>query len=1224
MKIQHFVAALISLTLSFFTVNSLLASSQPYITDHGINFGTGNKYHTETDVSFSGPVNSLTFERTYNSQSTEIGILGYGWSISFGEKLELGSLPVKIILVQADGRHVHFADDGAGSWINETGKIHTIIPTPEGYQLTMLDGATKLYDSAGKLTEKRDSNNNSIYFDYNIENKLESISDDFGHSVTLSYNQTSGYLQTLSTPIGNFTYEQDLFGNLEFVHKPDGTVRQYIYNDPNGDVHNLTGIKDETGVTILTVTYDTDDRAVTSAKANGMEGVTIEYLPDLQRTITDSRGTVSTYQLEARNGIVLVSSFTGPGCSSCGENTNAYYSYNDRNQVTQVINDIPNVDPDPPDVPGEADGNDIVTQYGYDGDGNRSSTTEAFGTADQRTITRVYEPDSSRVSTVTRDSVANPGQQTVTTTIYDGPNPQSVTETGYNGTTAISRTTTYSYDDKGRVEWIDGPRTDVLDKTIYSYYPDTPDQGDNQGQLHTVTNAMGHITTYGNYNVHGKPELITPPAGDPIILGYDGFGRIQTRARGSIQTSYQYYDNGSLHTLTHPGYGTITYTYTDSGKPETVTDNLGNSMTYIYETYETSGKPERVEYRDPAGQLRHFIEYLYEETNDLDQTILADGSTQDFDYDPVGNLKYTYNSTLGSDKKTEYIYDALNRLKDKIEPGAIITSYEYDSHDNIKSITDAESKTTNFTYDDFGRVLTQISPDTGTTTFTYDDATGQMTQTYADGTVIVSSFDALGRITSKTFPDSSQNISFGYDENADGVGKITSVADPSGTITYSYNAQEQLDGQSKVVDNVTYPVAYGFSNTTGNLDSMTYPSGLNLTYQYNGAGQITGIQADSQPLIENITYLPFGGVEDYTFSSISQAHDQTYDLRYMIDQIQSGSMMYDYTVNGLGNVETVDGKSYPDLTADTTNFDYLAGTSKLDIVTDSQGPKQYVYDDNGNITSDGILTFIYDQQNHLDQVKQDTTVLADYVYDGFNRRIKKIAGGNTTVYHYDRNSLLIAETLADGTPLVDYIYLGSTMVALKKYGAQAGIYYVVNDHLTTPQMVLDAAGTVVWQAACAPYGLADVTVNTITFNIRFPGQYFDSETGLHYNWNRYYDPATGRYITADPIGLEGGMNLYAYVGGDPVNGMDPEGLSPTDLAKCFYYSIKVDKLQEKCKEEMGCTDEEILNFCDKYGGGAPSHCIMNCVKAKDPDLYAKWTYTCAKSPYRSPGKPVPK
>ena len=83
----------------------------------------------------------------------------------------------------------------------------------------------------------------------------------------------------------------------------------------------------------------------------------------------------------------------------------------------------------------------------------------------------------------------------------------------------------------------------------------------------------------------------------------------------------------------------------------------------------------------------------------------------------------------------------------------------------------------------------------------------------------------------------------------------------------------------------------------------------------------------------------------------------------------------------------------------------------------------------------------------------------------------------------------------------------------------------------------------VWQFAALPFGRTQVQLGTVQNNLRFPGQYFDAETGLHYNWNRYYDPATGRYISPDPIGLDGGLNHYAYMENDPVNWSDPEGLT---------------------------------------------------------------------------------
>ena len=147
------------------------------------------------------------------------------------------------------------------------------------------------------------------------------------------------------------------------------------------------------------------------------------------------------------------------------------------------------------------------------------------------------------------------------------------------------------------------------------------------------------------------------------------------------------------------------------------------------------------------------------------------------------------------------------------------------------------------------------------------------------------------------------------------------------------------------------------------------------------------------------------------------------------------------------------------------------------------------------------------------------TLIAEYAYDGLARRVKKTVAGSTTLFHYDRQANLIAETRADGTPLRDIIYMDGERIAMKLYGDQAGIYYFLNDHLGTPHMVINATGQIVWHAAYLPFGQAQILTEKITNNFRFPGQYFDPETGLHYNYFRYYDPKTGRYMTPDPIGL---------------------------------------------------------------------------------------------------------
>ena len=158
---------------------------------------------------------------------------------------------------------------------------------------------------------------------------------------------------------------------------------------------------------------------------------------------------------------------------------------------------------------------------------------------------------------------------------------------------------------------------------------------------------------------------------------------------------------------------------------------------------------------------------------------------------------------------------------------------------------------------------------------------------------------------------------------------------------------------------------------------------------------------------------------------------------------------------------------------------------------------------------------------------------------------------NCASFHFIRNGRLITESSAIGSILREYIYFDDEPLALVESGSA---YYFANDHLGSSQALFDQNGETVWQASYDPFGAATISPDsTLVNHLRLPGQYFDSETGLHYNWHRYYEPGLGRYLTPDPIGLDGGINLYAYVGGNPVNYVDPFGerirLEGTDFHK---------------------------------------------------------------------------
>jgi RHS repeat-associated protein len=193
-----------------------------------------------------------------------------------------------------------------------------------------------------------------------------------------------------------------------------------------------------------------------------------------------------------------------------------------------------------------------------------------------------------------------------------------------------------------------------------------------------------------------------------------------------------------------------------------------------------------------------------------------------------------------------------------------------------------------------------------------------------------------------------------------------------------------------------------------------------------------------------------------------------------------------------------------------------------------------------NITSETGWTYVYDLSNKLIRVLSGSNQVAEYTYNGAGQRIKKVTQTETRIFHYDLLGHLIAETNQNGQMFAEYVYLGDQLLTLIKPGELA--YYFHNDHLGTPQVLTDDSQTVAWKAAYTPFGGAVPSIETVENPFRFPGQYYDQETGLHYNYFRYYDPSTGRYITPDPIGLEGGINLFSYAANNPINHIDTRGL----------------------------------------------------------------------------------
>jgi len=1006
-----------------------------------VNFSTGNKFKRQTDLLLSGPGLPFGFNRFYNSQNPDQGILGFGWTATFTDRIVVSGSD--ITLIQPDGRHVKFVDNGQGKFISVADKVRVIEAEGDGYRLVEPDGLSMSFNNGGQLVSVEDTNGNSQSITYLAE-QINSVTDTFGRSLTFDFNG-DGRLAVLTTPAGQYTYTYDASGNLARVDNPDTTFKTYIYDDSN-DAHNLTGIIDENSVRALTTEYDHLDRVVRSESAGGFKRSDVEYVSDNVRSVSDSLGNTTTFQLAVSQGIGRIESSTGTGCSNCAASLGEAYQLDDRLWIDS-----------------ETDAEGAVTSYTYDDRGNILTKTEAVGTPAQRTTTFTWHPTLSKIATITRDSVANPGQVTVTSFGYDAAgNLLTAMVSGYEATTPAARTTAYTYNANGQLLTVDGPRTDASDVTTFTYYPNDAIQGLNRGQLEKIANALGLETLYADYNAWGKPGSVTDINGVTTTFVFDTAGRVVSSTRDGDTTTFDYDNVGRLLSVTLPGGRVITYTYTPAGLVETITDNIGN---YIHYTYNTEGNRTREEIRDDAGTLAKYTDFTFDAFNRLYRVTYPDENFKSYSWHHKGNLVAI---TDAADNTVSRGYDPLSRLKSLTQPGDIITAYSYDSHDNLTTVTDAENHTTVFTFNDLGQTLSENSPDAGLTIYAYDKAGNLASKTDANSITVNYTYDSLNRLTGIVYPDSAQSVSYTYDAGVNAKGRLSGMVDQSGAYTYTYDTDGNLVTEERIIVGMIYTTAYTY-DATGILTGISYPNGRTVTYALDAAGRVTTVTTtmggSTSVVADNLSYLPFGPLTGYDAGNGTHIAN-AFDNRYRLTGITAGALMdLDYILDPVGNITDItDGINaaknqtfgYDDLyrltsatgaygaidyTYDdvdnrltrienglTDTYQYITGTNRLQQISGAN-PQSFTFDSAGNMTSAGSKSFIYNQNNRLIQVSEGTSTVGDYTYNANGQRIKKTTADGAVIFHYDLAGNIIGESTPDGDFTANYIYLGSMRLA---------------------------------------------------------------------------------------------------------------------------------------------------------------------------------------------------
>ncbi len=1144
------------------------------------NPATGNKYQPETD--YVGGDGAPSIVRHYNSllAGKDYG-LGYGWTWMAVKKLELYGNTLQVR--EGDGRGEPFTKNNSGQWVGDADTKLTLTQDSTGYTLARQDGSVERYDTSGKLVSETDRNSRTTSYSYNVQGKLASVIGPFGHALAIGYDG-NGRIASINDPAGGvYGYAYDTQGNLIRVTYPDGSFRAYHYENTSFP-HHLTGITDERGIRFSTYAYDSTGKAIRTEHAvttnsSPQERFSFTYNSDTQTTVTDPIGTQEVMGFNANLGVKNPTSKTNQG---------------DGKALTQTFNTGNN-------LTCKQDEEGRVTTYTYNSTNQRltetmgqaGDCTSPVATAATRTTTYQYASPTLTLPTVIESPSVASGQVKRTEIAYTSNLPTSITRRGYTPSgNSVQRTVGLQYDSQGRVISIDGPRTDVTDITTLEY--NNCSSGSACGQLKTLTNSLGQATTFNAYDAHGRLTEQTDPNGLKTTYAYDLRGRIlsvtQTPSGGSARiTQYSYDQRGNVATTTGPDGRVLTYIYDAANYLTSVTDNLGNQVEY---RYDLKGNRTTTLTKDPDGSLVRSIQTAYDIRNRATQINHA-GSLTSQVFDALGNLTHAQDPNGNA---TAHQYDSLNRLLQTVDALSGATLYGYDKNDNLTQVTAPNGVNTQYETDDLGNQLKENSPDRGTLTYTHDTAGNVKSITDARSITVSYSYDALNRVTGMDYPGTEEDIGLTFDSYTgctNGLGRLCKVQDQSGTTEYAYDGFGNVTETRRTELGVTYVTKYTYDQAN-RIASITYPDGRTVNHTRDTVGRITSVNmtvnGTTTVLANNIAYRADGLPKSMGYGNgLTEARGHDLQGRLTTQALGSENRNYSYDLNSnvleqtnasgvsLYTYDTLDrlmseasasvgqlGYSYDPNgnrlsfldNGETKNYSYSPNSNRLTQI----GNKEVTLDAAGNTLSrkNGKETFEYFPSGRLFKVYKEKKLVGTYLYNAQGQRTQKITKHGTVIYHYDLNGHLIAETSDRGVLQRVYVWLDDMpLVQVDRKGkdhdkgkhkAKERIAYLHTDHLGTPRLATDANQAIVWRWDSDAFGAEkpeheDIEDDhkDITVNLRFAGQYFDKETKLHYNWNRYYDPKTGRYVTSDPIGLRGGLNTYAYVSNNPLRWIDPLG-----------------------------------------------------------------------------------
>ena len=838
-------------------------------TPHGTSCGdpvdcaTGNFTETQTDFQIGGRGVGLYLTRTYSAMAGaagSLGIFGYGWTNSFGDKLTAEESGARQTLTEASGGTVTFTKSGA-SWVAPSWSADLLTGSTEsGFTLSLRDQTKEKFNGSGRLESSTDRDGNETTLAYNGSGKLETITDPSGRKITLTYN-AEGLVEKAKDPMGHevkYAYESK---QLKSVTLPGeaSTGWQFKYDAS----HRMTSFTDGRGGK-TTNEYDSSNRVI--SQTDPMERKTTwEYAAFHTKITNKATGAVTDEWFNSNNQPMSIA--RGFGTASA---TTESFTYTAAGLLAS-----------------RTDGNGHTTTYEYDAAGNRIKETDPKGDEAKWTFNEAHQlltatTPGGEKTTITRNANGDP--ETVSR-----PAPESKTQTlsyeyGPYGevksmTNPLGHVWSYEYDSNGDLKAEIDPEGDkrswVYDedsRVISTTSPRGNEEGaepakfttmierDAQGRPIKITNPLGG-TTKRAYDADGNVESITDPNGHKTTFtydldnertkvelpnkaveetGYDGAGAITSQTDGNKdKTTYVRNVLEQPVEIIDPLERKTIQTFDAAGNLKTKTDPDGRTTTF---GYDKADRLKEIAYSAEAGQD---VTFGYNEDGNL--TSMVDGTGEStWEYDQLGRL---VNSKSGHGETAGWEYNLADEPVGLTYPNGKSISRAYDKVGRLESVTDWLGHTTSFAYNrDSAPILTTFPvATTDTDEYAWDRADRMSSATMKKGAEALASLaysrDPAGQLeslVSKGLPGA-ETESFSYDENErlTKAGAAEFGYDAANNITKAPGTANAYDKASEIES--TTGASFTFDKE-GERIKQTPSGGPATTYKYSQAGNLTAIE----------------------------------------------------------------------------------------------------------------------------------------------------------------------------------------------------------------------------------------------------------------------------------------------------------------------------------------------------------------------------------------------